>query len=55
MNKLLTISTFCQEEECNKDIEVNATLNISANRVEYICSYCGVEQGQDNWLEGAGV
>ena len=53
--EVLTISTFCQERECDKDIEVSATLYMPANRVEYICSYCGVEQGQDNWLEGAGV
>jgi lipoate synthase len=55
MSKLLTIATFCQEAECDKDIEVSATLYMPANRVEYICSYCGVKQGQDNWLEGAGV
>jgi len=55
MSELITIATFCQEAECDKDIEVSAILYMPANRVEYICSYCGVGQGQDNWLEGAGV
>ncbi len=55
MSKLLTISTFCQEEECDKDIEVQATLYLPANRVEYTCSYCGVEQGQDSWLEAVAI
>jgi hypothetical protein len=51
----ITIATFCQEQECDKDIEVQATLYLPANRVEYTCSYCGVEQGQDSWLEAVAI
>ncbi len=53
--EVLTISTFCQDKACDKDIEVSAILYMPTNRVIYVCSYCGVEQGQDNWLGGAGV
>jgi len=55
VEKEITIATFCQEEECDKDIEVQATLYLPANRVEYTCSYCGVEQGQDSWLEAVSI
>ena len=51
----ITIATFCQEQECDKDIEVQATLYLPTNRVEYTCSYCGVEQGQDSWLEAVAI
>jgi hypothetical protein len=51
----ITIATFCQEQECDKDIEVQATLYLPANRVEYTCSYCGVEQGQNSWLEAVAI
>ena len=45
----MTIATFCQNEKCDQDIEVEGAYNILSDVMSYTCPICKTEQEQDNW------
>ena len=47
----MIISTFCQNESCDKEIETVGVFNVEANIMKYVCQECGTSQEQTDWVE----